>query len=311
MEVVQGVGVAVIFPGQGTQGAQMGLPWQEHPAWAVVERAESALGESLTPLLLANSADDLARTRESQLSVLLTSLIVWEAVRESLSTPVAFAGHSLGQVTALIASGALRLEDGVRLAARRAELTQACADRNPGRMAALIGADEDQANAVCAETDGECWLANDNAPGQIVIAGTPDGLERATKAAEAIGIRRVLPLKVGGAFHTPLMDEAADGLAAALDGVTFSNPAAPVVSNADARPYADGDGWRVRLVDHLISPVRWRPSITTIVDELGATTLVEVGFGTMLAGLAKRAAPGTPVIGVAAPADISALEVDA
>jgi [acyl-carrier-protein] S-malonyltransferase len=299
--------VAVIFPGQGTQGAAMGAPWRDHQAWAVVERAEQALGEPLAPLLLAGSADELARTRESQLSVLLTSLVVWEAARDRMPSPVAFAGHSLGQITALIASGCLPFDEGIRLAARRAEATQAAADRRPGRMAAVIGAEEPQVLEACAAAPDECWLANDNAPGQIVIAGTPSGIERATKAAGDLGIRRVMPLKVGGAFHTPLMEEAATALRPVLDGISFQPPPAPIVSNADARPYGGGDGWPERLERHLVSPVRWRGCMTTLVEELGATTLVEVGFGSMLAGLAKRGAPGASVIGVATPDDIAPL----
>jgi len=285
----------------------MGAPWQGHAAWGVVERAEAALGEPLAHLLLADSADDLARTRESQLSVLLTSLVVWEAAKDQIPAPVAFAGHSLGQITALIASGALPLEDGVCFAARRAEATQAAADRHPGRMAAMLGADEGQATEACDAAPDECWLANDNAPGQVVIAGTPSGVERASKAATGLGIRRIMPLKVGGAFHTPLMQEAATALAPLLAEISFSAPAAPIVSNADARPYGDAAGWAERLERHLVSPVRWRGCMTTLVDELGATTLVEVGFGSMLAGLAKRGAPGVPVIGVATPDDISPL----
>jgi [acyl-carrier-protein] S-malonyltransferase len=285
----------------------MGVPWQSDAAWSVVERAEAALGEPLAALLLAESADDLARTRESQLSVLLTSLVVWEAAKGQIPAPVAFAGHSLGQITALIASGALPFEDGIRLAARRAEATQAAADRHPGRMAAVIGADEAQVLEACDAAPDECWLANDNAPGQIVIAGTPSGIERATKAAADLGIRRVMPLKVGGAFHTPLMAEAAAALAPVLADISFAAPAAPIVSNADARPYGDADGWADRLERHLISPVRWRGGMTTLVDELGATTLIEVGFGSMLAGLAKRGAPGVPVLGVATPDDIAPL----
>jgi [acyl-carrier-protein] S-malonyltransferase len=285
----------------------MGAPWQAHEAWAVVERAEEALGEPLATLLLAESADDLARTRESQLSVLLTSLVVWEAAKGHLPAPVAFAGHSLGQITALIASGCLPFDEGIRLAARRAEATQAAADRHPGTMAAVIGAEEPQVLEACAAAPDECWLANDNAPGQIVVAGTPSGVERATKAAGALGIRRVMPLKVGGAFHTPLMDEAAAELRPVLEKIEFAAPAAPIVSNADARPYGEAGGWAERLERHLVSPVRWRGCMTTLVEELGATTLVEVGFGSMLAGLAKRGAPGVPVIGVATPDDISPL----
>ena len=285
----------------------MGAPWRDHQAWSVVDRAEAALGEPLAPLLLAETADELGRTRESQLSVLLTSLVVWEAAKDQIAAPVAFAGHSLGQITALIASGALPFDDGIRLAARRAEATQAAADRHPGRMAAVIGAEEAAVVEACSAAPDECWLANDNAPGQIVIAGTPSGIERATKAAGDLGIRRVMPLKVGGAFHTPLMDEAAAALRPVLDTIDFQAPAAPIVSNADARPYGETTGWPERLERHLISPVRWRGCMTTLVDELGATTLVEVGFGSMLAGLAKRGAPGVPVLGVATPDDITPL----
>jgi [acyl-carrier-protein] S-malonyltransferase len=285
----------------------MGAPWREHPVWGVVDRAEQALGEPLAPLLLAESADELARTRESQLSVLLTSLVIWEAAKDQIPTPVAFAGHSLGQITALIASGCLPFDEGIRLAARRAEATQAAADRHPGRMAAVIGAQEPQVLEACGAAPDECWLANDNAPGQIVIAGTPSGIERATKAAGDLGIRRVMPLKVGGAFHTPLMEEAARSLRPVLDDIAFSAPAAPLVSNADARPYGEATGWPERLERHLVSPVRWRGCMTTLVDELGATTLVEVGFGSMLAGLAKRGAPGASVLGVATPDDIAPL----
>ena len=299
--------IAVIFPGQGTQGADMGAPWRDHPAWGVVARAEQALDEPLAHLLLAESAELLARTRESQLSVLLTSLVAWEAAKDRVPSPVAFAGHSLGQITALIASGSLPFDEGIRLAARRAEATQAASDRHPGKMAAVIGADEAQVLEACGAAPDECWLANDNAPGQIVIAGTPSGIERATKAAGDLGIRRVMPLKVGGAFHTPLMEEAAAALRPVLASIDFQAPAAPIVSNADARPYGESGGWQERLERHLISPVRWRGCMTTLVDELGATTLVEVGFGSMLAGLAKRGAPGASVIGVATPDDIAPL----
>jgi [acyl-carrier-protein] S-malonyltransferase len=282
----------------------MGAPWRDHPAWSVVTRAEAALDEPLAPLLLAESSEELTRTRDVQLAVLLTSLMAWEAARDVLPAPVAFAGHSFGQVTALIAAGALSLEDGVRLAARRAELTQAAADRHDGRMAALMGADGDQVAEACGAAPGECWLANDNAPGQIVIAGTVSGVQQATKAATEAGVRRVIPLAVDGAFHTPLMQEAADGLAAVLADVDFAAPSAPVVSNADAVPYTDGDGWRTRLAEHLVSPVRWRPSMTTLVSELSASTLVELGHGSTLAGLAKRCVPRTPVSSIGSPADV-------
>ncbi len=298
--------IAVIFPGQGTQLTGMGAPWRDHEAWNVVDRAESALGEPLSSLVLDAPAEQLARTRDAQLAVLLTSLVVWEAVSERIEAPIAFAGHSLGQVTALIAAGALPLEEGVQFAARRAELTQAAADTHPGRMAALLGASLEQAEQACRAAPDGCWIANDNAPGQVVIAGTPDGVESGSGRAKELGVKRATPLNVGGAFHTPLMRTAADALAAELPAVPLSPPTAPVVSNGDAQPYEDADGWRSRLAVHVTDPVRWRTSMGTLAD-LGATQCLEVGHGSMLATLAKRIVPEIPVSGVATPDDLPTL----
>ncbi len=296
--------IAVVFPGQGTQQPGMGAAWRDHSAWQVIDEAEAAFGEPLAHLVLDAPAEVLARTREAQLAVLLTSLVAWEAVRGSIDEPVAFAGHSLGQVTALIAAGALPLAAGVRFAARRAELTQAAADTHPGRMAALLGATVEQAEAACAAAPDACWVANDNAPGQVVIAGTPEGVEAGCARAKELGVKRATPLNVGGAFHTPLMRDAADALPAELERVEFAIPTAPVVSNDDARAYDDGDGWRSRLPDHVAVPVLWRSSMETIAT-LGATTFLEVGHGTMLAGLAKRTVPDVRVIGIATPDDVT------
>jgi len=305
------VRVAVVFPGQGTQAPGMGAPWQDHPAWKIVEQAETALGEPLAPLLLEATAEQLARTREAQLAVLCTSLVAWEAARPMLDDVVAFAGHSLGQVTALIASGALDLHEGVRFAARRAELTQAAADAHPGRMAALLGATIEQAEDACTSggNDG-AWVANDNAPGQVVIAGTPAGVDSAIARAKELGVRRATPLKVGGAFHTPLMNSARDGLAGALDYISFAPPTAPVASNHDGALYdadpAEVDGWRPRLAEHVTVPVRWRASMETLAHA-GATTFVEVGHGSMIAGVAKRTLPDVRVLPCGTPAECEQL----
>jgi [acyl-carrier-protein] S-malonyltransferase len=300
------VRVAVVFPGQGTQAPGMGAPWADHPAWKIVEQAEAALGEPLAPLLLDTPAEGLARTREAQLAVLCTSLVAWEAARPMLDDVVAFAGHSLGQVTALIASGALDLEDGVRFAARRAELTQAAADAHPGRMAALLGATVEQAEEACAAAPEGAWVANDNAPGQVVIAGTPEGVELALARAKEIGVRRATTLNVGGAFHTPLMNSARDGLVETLKNVTFATPSAPVVSNHDGVAYSDGDGWQGRLADHVTVPVRWRTSMETLAT-IGAASFIEVGHGSMIAGVAKRTVPDVTVVAAATPADCDQL----
>jgi [acyl-carrier-protein] S-malonyltransferase len=303
--------VAIVFPGQGTQSPAMGAPWKGQPAWTVVERAESALGEPVAPLLLDAGAEDLARTRNSQLSVLLTSLMAWDALGPRLAaTPdvevVAFAGHSLGQVTALVAAGTLSLDDGIRFAVRRAELTQAAADAHPGSMAALLGATEEQALDACTAAPDGCWLANDNAPGQIVLAGTPEGLEAALARAKELGVRRAMPLPVGGAFHTPLMTDAVAGLEDVLRDLALNEPIAPIVSNEDATAYVDAEGWRERLAQHVIRPVRWRGSMETLAS-LGATDFFEVGHGSMIAGVAKRTVPDVTVHSIATPEAVDTL----
>ena len=290
--------VGILFPGQGAQAPDMGSPWRAHPAWdSVVGRAEDVFGASLEPLLVGPAAE---RTRESQLGVLLASLLAWEAVRAEGHDVACFAGHSLGQVTALVAAGALSFEDGIRFAVARADATQAAADNRPGRMAALLGATDEQVAAACAAAPDACWPANDNAPGQVVVAGTPEGVELAVEAARAAGVRKVMPLNVGGAFHTPLMAEASDALRPVLAAVDFAPGSAPVVSNGDGLPYADGDEWRGRLVDHLVQPVRWRASLETIAG-LGVDSLIEVGPGAALAGMARRTIPHIPVRNVSTP----------
>ncbi len=296
--------VAITFPGQGTQSPGMGRPWRDHVAWRVVTDAEAALGEPLAPLLLDADADALGRTRNAQLSVLLTSLVAWEAHGEAIAKHhdvVAFAGHSLGQVTALIASGVLSVGDGVRFAARRAELTQRAADSHPGKMAALLGASPETAVAACAGV-GDAWVANDNAPGQVVIAGTPQGVDAAIEAAKAHGVKRALPLPVGGAFHTPLMRDARAGLVAALSDIEFAAPSAPIVSNADACAHDDSTAWRERLADHPLLPVRWRESMLVLSSApLGAAAFFEIGHGAMVAGVARRTVPDVRVIAIDEP----------
>lgn len=283
------MGVAVVFPGQGSQATGMGLEIRDLAAWHLVTDAEEILATSLSPLLLG---DELKTTQAAQTAVLLHSLVLWETVKDDVGEVTSFAGHSLGQMTALIASGSLSFEQGIQVAAKRAAVTQQAADDRPGVMAALMGASDEQAAAAVADTPDSCWVANINAPGQIVIAGTPDGLAKATDAAKAAGIRKVIPLDVAAAFHTPLMDDAAIAFAEYLQGVEFASPSAPIVSNEDATVYTDGDGWKTRLVSHLVQPVRWADSMRTI-DSLGPVSLREVGPGSTLTGLAKRCLPNS------------------
>lgn len=297
-------GVAVTFPGQGSQVAGFGRAWREHPAWAVVERAEEASGRALSPLLLDPDAD-LSRTEDAQLAVLVSSLVVWEAAQAYIGTPVAFAGHSLGQITALVAAGAVDPADGLALAATRAAVTQAAADATPGGLIALLGATPEQARDTVALVD-EAWIANDNAPGQIVVGGTTTGVAAATAAARGAGVRKVRPLAVGGAFHTPLMAPAATAFGAAVAEVTFAPLTAPVVTNHDAAAHFARRGWDERLATHLVRPVRWRETVDTLV-ELGATRLVELGPGTTLTALAKRCRDDVEPLSVATPDEVEAL----
>ncbi|HEX2040119.1 MAG TPA: ACP S-malonyltransferase [Acidimicrobiales bacterium] len=301
------MGVGIVFPGQGAQHEGMGLPWRAHAAWdAVVGRAEDVLGQPVGDVLLGDAPK---RTRDAQLAVLLASLLAWEALRPEVPDVTAFAGHSLGQLTALIASGVLSLDDGLRFALARADATQAAADRRPGGMAALLGATEAQVDAACAAAPGSCFMANDNAPGQVVIAGTAEGLDAGIEAAKAAGARKVMVLRVGGAFHTPLMDDARQALRPTLEGMAMAPPSAPVVGNGDAAPHQDAD-WADRLADHLVQPVRWRQSLETMAH-LGVDSLIEVGPGTTLAGMARRTTPDVPVRNVSTPADAGVpVEVD-
>jgi [acyl-carrier-protein] S-malonyltransferase len=297
-------GVAVTFPGQGSQVAGFGRAWRDHPAWVAVERAEAASGRALAPLLLDPDAD-LSRTEDAQLAVLASSLLVWEAAQAYIGTPVAFAGHSLGQITALVAAGAVDPADGLALASTRAAVTQAAADATPGGLIALLGATPEQARDTVALVD-EAWIANDNAPGQIVIGGTTTGVAAATAAARGAGVRKVRPLTVGGAFHTPLMAPAAVAFGRAVDAVAFAPLTAPVVTNHDAIAHFARRGWAERLATHLIRPVRWRETVDTLV-ELGATRLVELGPGTTLTALAKRCRDDVEPLSAATPDEVEAL----
>ena len=293
---------AVIFPGQGAASPGAGQVWREHDAWATVTGAESILDRPLGRLLLDADADELATTRASQLAVLLGSLMAWDTLSARLDErPAAFAGHSLGQITALIAAGAVDRADGLRLAARRADVSQDSADAQTGRMAALLGADVELAEKACADSDA--WVANDNAPGQVVIAGTPEGLEQAGERARELGARKVMPLAVGHAFHTPLLADAVEQLGPVLDSSTFGIPEAPVVTNTDAEPTTDPAAWPQLLRRHLVEPVRWTDSQLALAA-LGADTFVEVGPGRVLAGMAKRTVPGVRILNAATPDDV-------
>jgi len=288
--------LAVLFPGQGSIVPGAGAAWVDHPAWSVVAEVEAIADRPVAPWLLDAPAEVLATTDAAQIATLALSLMAWDALGRVLGEPpTAFAGHSLGQVTALIAAGAVDRAEGIALAVARADACRACDDERPGRLAALLGASPEQAAEACASAAGECWVANDNAPGQVVIGGTQAGLDAAAEAARALGVRKVLPLPVGGAFHTPMLAPAVDTWMPALSRATFRASSIPIVDNTEARPQRDGDVWPHLLARHLVEPVRWRESKEVLAHEIGVTELVELAPAGTLTAMAKRTIPGVAI----------------
>lgn len=284
----------------------MGAPWTNHPAWAVVERVSDATSRDVGSLLLDADAETLKATRNAQLAAFALSLVTLYAARASglEYVPVAaVAGHSLGEYTALVASEAIPADAAARLVAARGEAMQAAADAQPGTMAAVLGLDPELVGEACRGVEG-AWPANDNAPGQVVIAGTAPGVEQAAEAAKKLGAKRVMPLPVGGAFHSPLMAPAQSRLDAALAEAHFHDAGVDVVANVDA--VAHRNGFDDLLSRQLVSPVRWRESLQTL-GRSGVTHFLELGPGTELSGMVKRTLDGAQRANVATPEDLDKL----
>ena len=298
--------LAFTFPGQGSQVPGMGEPWVAHPSWELVDEASEACGRDISHLLLKADAEELKATRNSQLSTFVLSLVILDAVERTGVAPAMCAGHSLGEYSALAATGVISFEDGVRLVAERGEAMQMAAESSVGSMTAVLGLDDDKVVEACESTDGPVWVANYNAPGQVVIAGSPKALEAASLAAKELGAKRSLPLPVGGAFHTPFMKPAEERLGKALKGVELRAPSVPVVSNVDAEVHAGSEGWNDRLTSQLTSPVRWRQSLYRL-DEEGVMSFIELGPGKVLTGMAKRTCRGSLALSVASPDDVDGL----
>jgi [acyl-carrier-protein] S-malonyltransferase len=261
------------------------------------------VGRDVGALLLDADADELKATRNAQLTTFVASAVALDAVRRAgLAEPDVVAGHSLGEYTALTAAGALSFEDGVRLVAARGEAMQGAADARPGTMAAVLGLDVAEVVVACESVD-DAWVANDNAPGQVVVAGTTAGVEAAGAAARERGAKRIMSLPVGGAFHTPLMAPAVEGLGAALADVAFADPRPPVVANVDAAPHASAGEWPDLLTAQLCQPVKWRPTL----EALGADVVVEIGPGGVLTGMAKRTLPDARTLTVSEPDQVEAV----
>lgn len=262
-------------------------------ARATFEEADDVLGLPLSRLCFEGPESDLTRTSNAQPAILAHSVAAWRALGEHAGEPELAAGHSLGEFTAYVAAGALPFADALRVVLRRGELMEASGRVRPGTMAALIGIHESAVDALCRrasdEDGGECVAANYNAPGQVVISGDVGAIDRAIDLARQAGARRAIRLNVSGAFHSPLMRDAQPGLAAALAAATLDEPAFPVVSNVTAEPVRDPATARRLLIEQLTAPVRWSACIDTMI-QAGARQFLEIGPGSVLAGLLKRMA---------------------
>src|SRR4051812_36772491 len=298
--------VAFTFPGQGSQRPGMGAAWAEHESWELVDEASAIAGRDVAELLLNADAAELQQTRSSQLATFVLSLVVLDAVERLGVVPTAAAGHSLGEYTALTATGALSFADGVRIVAARGEAMQVAAEDNPGTMAAILGLDDDDCDAACRRADGGVWGAHFNAPGQVVIAGSAEGVAAASAVAKDMGAKKVMQLAVGGAFHTPYMAHARDELRKAIAEATLREPDVPIVANIDARLHTDPEDWGGILSAQLCSPVRWRQSMQRMFDD-GCRTFIELGAGSVLTGMAKRIVPEAKAFAVNAPDDLDKL----
>ena len=298
--------ICFTYPGQGSQKAGMGSAWVDHPSWELVAEASEAAGRDVGHLLLDADDDELRQTRNSQLATFMVSMIALDAVTRVGIETAGHAGHSLGEYSALVAAGVVDFHDGVRLVSERGEAMQVAAEEQDGTMAAVMGLDDDLVELACEQTEGDVWVANYNAPGQVVIAGAPAVVDAAGAQAKELGAKRVMPLPVGGAFHTPFMASARDRLAKAVDKTEFRVPDHPVYANVDATGHTGADTWADLLSLQLTSPVRWRQSVHNMCDA-GYTTFVELGPGAVLTGTVKRTAKECQPLKVNAPADIDAV----
>ena len=303
---------AFVFPGQGAQRPGMGLAWTEHPSWEIVEEASTAADRDIARLLTEAGEEELTETRNAQLATFTFSLMVLDAVERLGIEPTRVAGHSVGEYTALAASGTLGFEESVRVVAERGEAMQAAADAAPGIMMVIAGCDAETVDIACRLADGEVWVANFNSNEETVIAGEAESVARAVDLALGMGARRAVPVRVGGAFHTPFMASARDRLRKVLATTTFHDPDTPVVANVDGRFHTDGADWRLLLSAQLVSPIRWHQSILRLagIDDPHLDierVFVELGPPDSLSAMIRRTLPSATTVTVATPRDLDAL----
>ena len=289
---------ANIFPGQGSQFPGMGKELYESNAKAreLMEKANEILGFRITDIMFEGSEEDLRATKVTQPAIFLHS-VVTALCTEGLPAPDMVGGHSLGEFSALVAAGAVDFEDALRLVAVRASEMQKCCEKVPGTMAAVIALSNEQVEEICQGIDGVVIPANYNCDGQVVISGEKEAVARACQAMKEAGAKRALPLGVGGAFHSPLMEPARVELAKAIERTEVRTPRCPIYQNVTAQPETDPQRIKDNLLQQLTAPVRWTQSVKNMLAD-GATEFHEIGPGTVLQGLVKRisATVGTEVV---------------
>ncbi|MFD0671782.1 ACP S-malonyltransferase [Cohnella sp. GCM10027633] len=294
--------IAFVFPGQGAQAVGMGRDAYESNAEArdIYERADAALGFPISKLSFEGPEEELRQTANTQPALLATSVALLEAYRSQGVKPDYVAGHSLGEYSALVAAGVLAFEDAIRLVRARGQFMEQAVPSGQGAMAAVLGAERDALAALCADITagaGVVELANVNCPGQIVVSGSAEGVAEVVARGKEAGAKRVIPLEVSGPFHSSLMRPAADKLSAELVKVAFGDASVPVVANVHAKPVTSGDELRGLLVEQVVSPVQWEDTIKFLIAE-GVDTFVEIGSGTVLAGLIKKVDKSVQVVSV-------------
>ena len=297
--------IAVVFPGQGSQSPGMGKALFDTipAAREVFDRVGSAVGRDVAALCFDSDEETLRQTENAQIALFAVSLAAYEAWKTQGGRADVMAGHSVGEYAALAASGVYSLEDAARLVQTRGKVMAAAGKAAPGTMAAVLGLERELLEAACKEAGGIVVVANDNCPGQLVISGETEAVARAGELAKAKGAKRVVPLNVSGAFHSPLMEGPAAAMAEALSKVTPRQGSVPVVSNVTAEPVFDAGQWPSLLERQLRSPVRWTESIQRMRQD-GATTFVECGSGEVLSGLIRRIDKEAKTVRVSDPASL-------